>query len=226
MDTNTTGGTAGTTTTQTGGVKQELASDAKTIGEAARGKVEEKAAAGKEQATQAARETSSALNTAVDALREKGEAPEWLTKGLDRAAREIDKLAGSFEGKDMRAITSDVTAFARKNPGAFLAASAAIGFVAARFLRAGSDYGAHQGNTSAGGTGGARLYGSTGGGSGAYGSYDEGTSGGQGSGTDRSTFSFAGDQDEGMGSSTTTGTGTSTGGGSHGQSSGYQGAGQ
>ncbi|WP_165961087.1 hypothetical protein [Qipengyuania sediminis] len=148
MEPNTTGSAGAlsntSTSSQTGGVKQELASDAKTIGDAARGKVEQKAAAGKEQVTEAARNTSSALNKAVDALRQDGDTPQWLTKAFESGARELDRLAGSFEGKDMRAITQDVTEFARRSPVAFLGAAAAIGFVAARFLRAGSEYGAHQ----------------------------------------------------------------------------------
>lgn len=216
MEPNTTGTAGGLsdTSSQLGGVKQELASDAKTLGAAARGKVEEQATAGKEQATQAARSTSSALNKAVDAMRDGNETPEWLTKGFERAAREIDKLAGSFEGKDMRAITGDVTDFARRSPVTFLGASAALGFVAARFLRAGSDYGAHQPSGqqtgSTGGTDfGAGSYASTQGLSGqddfapSYGeqpsfggatSYDDDSSLGQGEAGDRSSFAFDADR--------------------------------
>ena len=193
MEPNTTGGagtmSATTSSSQTGGVKQELASDAKTIGDAARGKVEEKAAAGKEQATQAARNTSSALNKAVDALREDNDTPQWLTKAFETGARELDKLASSFEGKDMRAITNDVTDFARRSPVAFLGVAAALGFVAARFLRAGSDYGSHQSNSG------------TGSGSGSFGSGTQSLGsqgiGGQGAGSQGSDYpSYGGDVGE------------------------------
>lgn len=201
MDTNTTGSTAGmsgantTTSGQTGGVKQELASDAKTLGDAARGKVEARAGAAKDQATEAARSTSGALNKAVDALRDDSDTPQWLTKALETGARELDKLAGSFEGKDTRAIMNDVTDFGRRNPAAFLAAAAGVGFIAARFLRAGSDYDAHQ-NTGSGSSGsGAGSYGSTGS---SYGSGSTGSMGASGTsssytgttGTDRSSFAF------------------------------------
>lgn len=197
METNTTGttGTTSGTTTQLADVKQELASDAKTLTSAARGKVEEKATAGKETATQAARDTSSALETAVDALREKGDSPEWLTQALDKTARELDRLASSFEGKDMRTITNDVTAFARRSPVAFLAASAAVGFVAARFLRAGSDHGSEQASgadtvTTSGGADNASVA----------------TSGfADGGAEDRSTFAF--DDDAGLQSSSFEGAG-------------------
>lgn len=217
MDTNTTG-TAGTSTTASpsSGVKQELASDAKTIGAAARGKVEEQAAAGKEQATQAARSTSSALNKAVVALREDNDTPQWLTKGFEKAARELDKLAGDFEGKDMRAIASDVTAFARRNPAAFLAASAAVGFLAARFLRAGSDYGAHQAGE--GGSSSQRLAGQ---GGGSYPGYGSNQTGG------RSSFAFDDDTGSGSGSSMSTNAGYGSGmsSGSGGSGSGGSGLG-
>ena len=130
---------------QAGGVKHELADDAKTIGTAAKERVGNKAAEGKERAAQAAHSTSSALDKAVEQLRQDESTPSWLTSSFETASREIDRFASNIEGKDMKAIGGEITAFARRSPVAFLAASAAAGFAAARVLRAGSDYQEHGG---------------------------------------------------------------------------------
>lgn len=139
------GGAMGSTSpsSQSGGIKQELAGDARTIGKAAQDKLGTKANEGKEQATQAARSTSSALNKAAEQMRQDESTPAWLTSTLETASREIDRLAGSLEGKDTKAIGQDITAFARRSPIAFLAAAAVAGFAAARVLRAGSDFQEH-----------------------------------------------------------------------------------
>lgn len=129
---------------QSSGVKEELRSDAKDIGQAARQRLDSKASEGKEQTTQAARSTSSALGKAAEELRQDEGTPDWLASAFEKSAREIDRFAGSLEGKDMQAIRRDVAGFARRSPVAFLAASAVAGFAAARVLRAGSDYQHHE----------------------------------------------------------------------------------
>lgn len=126
------------------GVKQELASDAKDIGKAARDKLDSKASEGKEQATQAARSTSSALGKAAEQLKQDEGTPDWLAGAFEKTAKEIERFAGSIEGKDMQAIRRDVGDFARRSPLTFLAVSAVAGFAAARVLRAGSDYQEHE----------------------------------------------------------------------------------
>ena len=164
MDQNNAGGGAMGTSSSSpqggSGVTQELTQDAKGIGKAAQEKLSVKATEGKEQATQAARSTSSALNKAVEQLRQEDGVPDWLTSGIEKAAREIERFAGNLEGKDMQAIGREVTGFARRSPVAFLAAAAVAGFAAARILRAGSDY---REDSSAAGQGSAQSIGSTGG---------------------------------------------------------------
>lgn len=129
---------------QSSDVKQELAGDARDIGKAARDRLDSKASEGKEQATQAARTTSSALGKAAEQLRDDREAPDWLASAFEKSASEIERFAGSIEGKDMQAIRRDIAGFARRSPLTFLAASAVAGFAAARVLRAGSDYHEHE----------------------------------------------------------------------------------
>ena len=55
------------------------------------------------------------------------------------AARKVDDLARRLQDKDVRELASETRGFARDNPTAFLAASAAVGFAAARFMRAGAE---------------------------------------------------------------------------------------
>lgn len=130
---------------QPDGIKSELASDAKTIGKAAQDRFNNKAGEGKDQATQVARSTSQALGKAVEELRNDEATPAWLTSAFEKSSRAIEQFAGSIEGKDVQTIGRDIGGFARQSPMAFLAASAAAGFAAARVLRAGGDYREHGG---------------------------------------------------------------------------------
>jgi hypothetical protein len=186
------GGATGTASTpqQPAGIKQELASDAKDIGKAAQERLGAKASEGKEQATQAARSTSTALNKAVEQLRQEDGVPDWLTSGIEKAAREIERFAGNLEGKDMQSLGREVTNFARRSPISFLAAAAIAGFAAARILRAGSDY-SQEGGSGGQGTGGQSL-GTAGGGQ-----ELSSTGIGEGPAGDRSTFTWSNDGAQG-----------------------------
>ena len=129
-------------------VRDELSQDASRLTQTATQRAEQAADSRKQQATTAAHSVSSAIDRAADALRKDDGAPDWLTKAFESTARQVESLAGSIEGKNVQDIRRDVTRFARENPLAFLAASAAAGFAAARFLRAGSEYKSHQEHSS------------------------------------------------------------------------------
>lgn len=57
---------------------------------------------------------------------------------FDRAADNVSGLADSLKATDPREMLDEVRSFAHRQPGAFLGLSALAGFVAIRFLRAGS----------------------------------------------------------------------------------------
>ncbi|MXO74390.1 hypothetical protein GRI40_04015 [Altererythrobacter aerius] len=150
--TETTGQSSTSTSAQS--VRDELSQDASRLTQTATQRAEQAADGGKKQATTAAHAASSAIGKAAGALRQDDKAPEWLANAFDKTARQIDDLARTIEGKDIKEIRRGVSQFARQNPLAFLAASAAAGFAAARFLRAGSEYQSHhpeggQGSSSA-----------------------------------------------------------------------------
>ena len=129
---------------QTTSLREEVSGDAARLADTAKQRIDQAAEGQKQAVTGAARSATSAIGRAVSALREDDAAPEWLTKAFETTARQIESLAGSIEGKNVDDIRRNVTQFARQNPLAFLAASAAAGFAAARFLRAGSEYKSHQ----------------------------------------------------------------------------------
>ena len=125
-------------------MRDELSSDASRLTQTATARAEQAADSGKQQATTTAHALSSAIDKAANALRDDDKAPDWLTSAVEKTAQQIEQLAKTVEGKDITELRRGITDFARQSPIAFLAASAAAGFVAARFLRAGSEYQTHQ----------------------------------------------------------------------------------
>jgi hypothetical protein len=132
------------------GVGEELKGDAGRLKETLQDRAMEEAENRKGQAASALGSASSALNNAADELQNNADAPDWLAAAVKQAASKIDAMAGQIQGRDISEIGDSVADFARQNPGAFLAASAAAGFAAARVLRAGADR-SHDAQT--GGTG-------------------------------------------------------------------------
>lgn len=58
---------------------------------------------------------------------------------LDVVAGGVEQVSESMRGRSLSSMYSDVQAFARRNPGAFVAGAAIVGFAVARFVRSGSD---------------------------------------------------------------------------------------
>jgi hypothetical protein len=159
----------GTTGSSGTAIRDELSNDASRLTQTATDRVEQAADGRKQQATSAAYAVSSAIEKAAGALRDDDKAPDWLTTAFEKTARQVEELAKTVEGKDIAEIRRGVTQFARQSPTAFLAASAAVGFAAARFLRAGSEFQGHRQATPPGSTPGENSgsnFGSTGMGSG------------------------------------------------------------
>ena len=126
----------------------ELASDANRLKHTAAERAKQEADVRKVDAARAAKSASSALDKADAELDRDANAPRWLT-----AAGSIERLASNVEGRSTDELGREVSRFARDHPGAFLAASAAAGFAAARFLRAGADYQHHHQQQNQGGYG-------------------------------------------------------------------------
>jgi ElaB/YqjD/DUF883 family membrane-anchored ribosome-binding protein len=125
---------------QDGGTASALGSDAKQLASTAAGRLHSEVDARKGAAVSQAQSVSSAIGQAAEGLDDS--APDWLKSAFRQGAQQIQRLADSIEQKDSRQLMSEAQNFARNNPGTFLAACAALGFAAARVLKAGS---AHQG---------------------------------------------------------------------------------
>lgn len=123
-----------------GGLRDELEQDMQKLKNAGQKKAGEKAETGKQAFIQAAKSTSAALKTAAGAVTDDSAAPGWLASGLEQAAGRLEGMAEAADGKNVGQIGQQAVRFARENPGAFVAASAAAGFAAARFFRAGFDH--------------------------------------------------------------------------------------
>jgi ElaB/YqjD/DUF883 family membrane-anchored ribosome-binding protein len=137
---------------QNDGAGSEIRSDAKQLGATAADRLHSEVDARKATAVTQAQSVSSAVRQAADGLDEGS--PEWLKSAFRQGAQQIQRLADSVERKDSRQLMSDAQDFARNNPGTFLAACAAVGFAAARVLKAGgAQYdGQQDGQQQSGGT--------------------------------------------------------------------------
>lgn len=121
-------------------VTEELKGDAKNLADTALKQGEAKAKDAKDHVGRTAHSVSSAMQTAADEMNKDDEAPDWLASAFANLAGEVDSLASRLKNKSPRELATETRRFARDNPTAFLAASAAAGFAAARFLRAGAEY--------------------------------------------------------------------------------------
>lgn len=126
-------------TGQQSGVTEELKHDADRLKGTVGARAKEEAESRKGQAVHVAGSASSALNTAAEDLRSNPDVPDWMASALQQSARKIESLAQHVDGRSIDQLGQDVSDFARRSPGTFLAASAAAGFAAARVLRAGMD---------------------------------------------------------------------------------------
>jgi ElaB/YqjD/DUF883 family membrane-anchored ribosome-binding protein len=131
--------------------------------------------------------------TAKDALADTGERlAQSLRSALDggddsvqarlmgAAADTVSDLANSLRGRSFNQLLSDAESFARRNPGAFVAAAALAGFALARFARASASSSSHDSQY------GGQSYGAAGGttyGSGGMGDSSMGAGSGSGMGS-------------------------------------------
>ena len=119
-----------------GGMSSELRSDAQQLRSSASDRIHRELDARKGTAAEQARSVSSAIDRAASELDDGN--PQWLKSAFQQAAQQVHRLADSLEQKDSRQIVGDIQTMARDNPTAFLAGCAALGFAAARILKAGA----------------------------------------------------------------------------------------
>ena len=120
-----------------GGAGTELRSDAQQLGSSAANRLHDEVDARKKTAVSQAHSVSSAIDQAAGQLDESS--PDWLKSAFRQGAQQIQRFADTIEQKDSRQMMSEAQDYARNHPGTFLAACAAVGFAAARVLKAGGE---------------------------------------------------------------------------------------
>ncbi len=118
---------------QTKEVAQEKAQQA--AGEA-RGRLREQVDQRSTQAGEQVKSTASDVRSVVEELRKQGK--EGPAKLADQAAERAERVGDYLHQSDADRILEDVEDFARQQPWAVAAAGLALGFAAARFLKASS----------------------------------------------------------------------------------------
>jgi len=78
------------------------------------------------------------IGTLASALRRTGDSLDSNSISstvVDRAAGTLETLGRGLQGKDLDTLVRDAESFGRRNPAVFLGIAAALGFVAARFVK-------------------------------------------------------------------------------------------
>ena len=111
---------------------------------AAKRKAQEKADDAKAHVANSADHTASQIRDAGGAF----DAGSLINEAAQRLADNLSEAASAVRTADLRTVQSDLSAFARRNPLLFFGGAAALGFAAARMMKAsdrghGSDHGHH-----------------------------------------------------------------------------------
>ncbi|MFP4239357.1 hypothetical protein [Rhodosalinus sp.] len=88
----------------------------------------------------AAREAERAARAASDAAADYP-SDRLEVRALEGVSRLLEDTASSLRSTDLDTVSRELTRFARRNPVSFMAGAAAVGFAAARLLRAGPEFG-------------------------------------------------------------------------------------
>ena len=123
---------------EVGRVKDEATRQGRQLYEEARQRVESEADQRTHQAAEGLRSFSSDLRSMADGSDTRTPAATWAQQGAGR----LETFADRLESRGFEGLTSDVSRFARRNPGTFLAAALGAGLVVGRVMKnMGSDDG-------------------------------------------------------------------------------------
>jgi hypothetical protein len=117
-------------------LKEELGQKAHQAAEQARSVAEQ----GKQKLTEGAEGVTAALRHASEGLR--SDEQEELARYTSVVADKLEQLTGMLKSRDLDAMLSDVTRFAKRQPALFLGGAFTTGLVAARFFKSSSSQGA------------------------------------------------------------------------------------
>lgn len=122
---------AGTAVEETKAVAQEAGAHAKNLVSELGSNLKDQAGTQQQRVAEGLRSLSEELRSMSQASENSGAASNLV----DQAARRTGDVAGWFEARDPGSLLQEVTGFARKRPGAFLAIAAGAGLLAGRLTR-------------------------------------------------------------------------------------------
>ncbi len=123
---------AGVAKEQTAQVAREAGQQAKDLAVQAHGQLKEQAGAQQQRLVGGLRSVSTELTNLVDG---KTDQPGVVSDLARQAAERTHSVAGWLEGREPSDVLSEISSFARRRPGAFLAIAGGVGFLAGRLTR-------------------------------------------------------------------------------------------
>ena len=118
---------------QAADVGRKAGAGAKNLASQAQTSAEERLVRGKQEAASTLTSVAATLLQSGTQLRD-GEQP-IAGEYIERAARQIDRVASYVEKAEFREIVTEVEDFARRQPAVFIGSAFAVGLLAARFLK-------------------------------------------------------------------------------------------
>src|SRR3546814_185698 len=137
-------GTEGGPDSGASGLKEELTSDAKQLGNSAQRRVEEEAEKRKGGIASQAKSVGSALDRAASEL-DREDSPDWVRSLVRQTAGTVQNLADKLDNKSAGELTEEIRRFGRQQPAKIGRAHDAAGFATTRLLRAGKAASAKEG---------------------------------------------------------------------------------
>ena len=124
------------------GMSRDLQNAAQATKEQARAAVSDATESVRSSLTQQKDGAASSLGSFAGALRKAARETDGQSQGVGRmadwAADGLERVSSTLRSKDLDGMVREVESFARSQPVAFFFAAAAAGFLATRFLKAGS----------------------------------------------------------------------------------------
>ena len=126
---------AGTAVEQTKQVAGQAKDQVRQLAQQTSTEVKQQADAKTQQATEHIRTMSTAIRSLLEGRPEEASA---VTSYLEEAQGKLESFASRLEGGGASGVAEELSSFARRRPGTFLAAAAVFGFAAGRVARAGT----------------------------------------------------------------------------------------
>lgn len=124
--------------------RERVKSGAKDARDRAQAEAEQGFERGKGRVAERVSSVAHAFRKTGEQLREEEQGD--LAGYTDRVAEQVERVSGYLEGKGLRDVLDDVSAFARRQPGLFVGGALVAGLVAARFLRSSTHHGGGHGS--------------------------------------------------------------------------------